>query len=442
MGFVMLASLAVGASAQISLSSAVDLALRNDPRVKMSEAAVQKAQAALSETRDVYVPNLTASGGYGQGFGVPTALPTVFSLSSQSLVFNYSQRDNIRAAASGLAAAKLALSEMREQVEEDVVVAYLNLDSDERCAASMTQEYSDTMRLVAIVQARLDAGQDTRMSLLRAQRTAKQIELDQLNLQDEIASLSDHLSRLIGLSANQLTAVATSIPELPSVQAAAENGSQSYSPGVLSAVAGARSKQQLSFGLNRYRLRPQMSLSVNYSRIDTGQNDYVTYYPGFGYHHTQNAVSVGVELTIPIYDRGHQDQAHEAAAEASRAHFETDQQRSQFLEGRFKLRRSAAELDKRSDLAQIDQDIAQEQVKVVSAQLSAASGSSSGEQMTPVDEQNARLTESARTIDLVHAQFQLSQAKVNLLRQTGQLDDWLKAAIRISEGIPAPSVSH
>jgi hypothetical protein len=151
---------------------------------------------------------------------------------------------------------------------------------------------------------------------------------------------------------------------------------------------------------------------------------------------------VGVELTIPIYDRGHQDQAHEAAAEASRAHFETDQQRSQFLEGRFKLRRSAAELDKRSDLAQIDQDIAQEQVKVVSAQLSAASGSSSGEQMTPVDEQNARLTESARTIDLVHAQFQLSQAKVNLLRQTGQLDDWLKAAIRISEGIPAPSVSH
>jgi outer membrane protein TolC len=441
MGFVMLAALTVGASAQISLSSAVDLALRNDPRVKMSEAAVQQAQAALSETRDVYVPNLTASGGYGQGFGVPTGLPTVFSLSSQSLVFNYSQRDNIRAAASGLAAAKLALTEMREQVEEDVVVAYLNLDSDERCAATMTQEYSDAMRLVSIVQARLNAGQDTRMNLLRSQRTAKQIELDQLNLQDEIASLSEHLSRLMGLSADRLTAIATSIPELPSVQAAAENGGQAFSPGVRSAVASARSKQQLSFGLNRYRLRPQMSLGINYSRIDTGQNGYATYYPSFA-GKSQSAVSVYLEMELPIYDRLHQHQADEAAAEASRAHFETEQQRSQFLEGRFKLRRSATELDKRSDLAQIDQDIAQEQVKVVSAQLSAASGSSGSEQMTPVDEQNARLTESARTIDLLHAQFQLSQAKVNLLRQTGQLDDWLKAAMRISEGIPAPSVTH
>jgi hypothetical protein len=197
----------------------------------------------------------------------------------------------------------------------------------------------------------------------------------------------------------------------------------------------------LAFGVNRYRLRPQMSFGVMYSRIDTGQNDYTTYYPSFA-GKSQNAVSVYIEVLIPIYDRRHQDQAHEAAAEASRAHFETEEQRNQFFEGRFKLRRSVVELGARSDLAEIDRDIAQEQVKVVSAQLSAANGSSSGEQMTPVDEQNARLTESARTIDLLNAQFQLSQAKVNLLRQTGQLDDWLKAATRISEGIPAPGVSR
>lgn len=441
MGLVMLTALAVGASAQISLSTAVDLALRNDPRVKMSEAAVEKAQAALNETRDVYLPTLTANGGYGQGFGVPTGLPTVFSLSSQSLVFNFSQRDNIRAAASGLAAAKLALSEMRQQVEEDVVIAYLNLASDQRSEATMNQEYGDAVRLVAIVQDRLNAGQDTRMNLLRAQRTAKQIELDQLNLQDEMAQLGDRLSRLMGLSDDRLTAIASSIPELPSVHAASEDGSESYSAGVLSAVAAARSKQELSFGANRYRLRPQMSLGINYSRIDTGQNGYATYYPSFA-GKSQNAVSVYLEMVLPVYDRLHQDQAHEAAAEARRAHFETEEQRNQFLEGRFKLRRSAAELDKRSELAQIDQDIAQEQVRIVSAQLSAASGSSSGEQMTPVDEQNAKLTEGERTIDLLHAQFDLNQTKVNLLRQTGQLDDWLKSALRISEGIPAPSVSH
>ena len=438
----MSALLPLSASAQISLSTAVALALKNDPKVKMSEASVQKAQAALEETKDVYVPTMSASAGYGRGYGVPTTLPTVFTLSSQSLVFNFSQHDNIRAAAAGVDAAKFALKDVREQVEEDVAVTYLNLDSDDRALAVMTQEYGAATRLVTIVQERLDAGQDDRMSLLRAQRSAKQIELDQLNLQDEIATLSDHLSMLIGLPDDRLQAISSSIPALPSVQVAADNGNESDSPGVRAALASAISKQKLSFGENRYRFRPQMSLGVNYSRIDTGQDDYSLYYPGFGNGHSLNAVSVGIEMLIPIYDRRHQDEANQAKAEASRAHFESETQRDQFLEGRKKLRRSATELQTRSDLAEIDQNIAQEQLKTVLAQLSADSGSSSGQQMTPEDEQNARLTQGQRSVDLLSAQFQLSQAKVNLLRQTGQLDNWLKSAIALSEGLPPGAANH
>jgi outer membrane protein TolC len=437
MGWLLLTACAAGASAQISLSSAVDLALKNDPKVRMSEAAVAKAEAALQGTHDVYIPTLSANGGYGQGFGVPTGLPTVFSLTSQSLVFNFSQHDNIRAAASGLAGAKLALKDTREQVEEDVVVTYLNLDSDTRALETMTTEHGDATKLVTIVQDRLDAGQDDRMSLLKAQRTATQIELSELNLQDEIAELSDHLSRMMGLPDDRLMAISGSIPALPSVQEASENGNESAGPGVLAGVESAKSKQEYSFGVNRYRLRPQMVFGVNYSRIDTGQNDYTTYYPNFA-GKSQNAVDVYVALIIPLYDRKHQDEANEAKAEATRAFFESEVQRQQFLEGRKKLRRSATELEKRSKLAELDEDISQEQLKAVLAQLSADSGSTSGQQMTPVDEQNARLKAGQQTIDLLNAQFQLSQAKVNLLRQTGQLENWLKGAIAMPDG----AVSH
>ena len=441
MGWLLLTAFAAGASAQISLGTAVDLALKNDPKVKMSEAAVEKAQAAFEGTKDVYVPTLTADAGYGQGFGVPTSLPTVFSLNSQSLVFNFSQHDNIRAAAAGLAAAKFALRDMREQVEEDVTVTYLNLESDQQALAVMVKEHGDASRLVTIVQARLDAGHDDRLDLLQAQRKATQIELNELNLQDEIAVLSDHLSRIIGLPDDRLTAIPDSIPPLPTVQMAADNGNDSDSPGVRASMNAAKSKQELSFGVNRYRLRPQMVFGVNYSRIDTGQNGYTNYYPGF-YNKSQNAVSVYVEMTIPIYDRRHQDEANEAKAEASRAFFESEAQRDQFMEGRTKLRRSAAELEKRSSLAEIDQNIAQEQLKVVLAQLSKESGSSSGPQMNPEDEQNARLKEGQQTIDLLSAQFQLSQAKVNLLRQTGQLEEWLKSAAAMSDSVPTASVTH
>jgi outer membrane protein TolC len=440
-GWLLLATCAAGASAQISLGTAVDLALKNDPKVRMWEASVAKAQAALEGTKDVYVPTLTADAGYGQGFGVPTSLPTIFSLNSQSLVFNFSQHDNIRAAAAGLAAAKFALKDMREQVEEDVAVTYLNLDSDQRALAVMAKEHGDASRLVTIVEARLDAGHDDRLDLLQAQRKATQIELSELNLQDEIAVLSDHLSRMIGLADDRLMVVPDSIPALPTVKMAADSGNESDGPGVRAAVNVAKSKQELSFGVNRYRLRPNMVFGVNYSRIDTGQNGYTNYYPGFT-NKSQNAVSVYVEFTLPIYDRRHQDEANEAKAEASRAYFESEAQRNQFLEGRKKLRRSAAELEKRSQLAELDQNIAEEQLKAVLAQLSADSGSTGGPQMNPEDEQNARLKTGQQTIDLLSAQFQLSQAKVNLLRQTGQLEEWLKSAAAMSDGTPSGAVNH
>jgi outer membrane protein TolC len=368
-------------------------------------------------------------------------LPTIFSISSQSLVFNFSQRDNIRAAASGVASAKLAYKDIQEQVEEDVAVTYLNLDSDERALQVMGQEYDDATRLVTIVQDRLGAGAETQMGLLRAQRVQTQTQLNRMNLQDEVAQLSDHLSRLIGLSDNQITAIPTSIPALPSVTMAAGEGNEADSPGVLASEAAARSKQELAFGLSRYRLRPQISFGANYSRIDTGQNDYTNYYPDFK-NHSENAASVYLELLIPIYDRRHQDEANEARAEASRAYFESQAQRNQFQEGRRKLRRSAAELEARSRLADLDQQIAQEQLKAVLAQLSADSGSSGGQQMNPEDAQNARLKEGQQTIDLLSAQFQLSEAKVNLLRQTGQLENWLRSAAELPGDGSGGSVSH
>lgn len=437
---VVLAGCAVGAHGQISLSSAVDLALRNDPRVKMSEAAVQKAQASLDESRDVYVPNIMANVGYGQGFGVPTGLPTVFSLSSDSLLFNFSQRDNIRSAASGLASAKLALKDASNQVEEDVVVTYLNLDTDERSEAAMTNEYGFATRLVTIVQDRLDAGQDNRMELLRAQRTAKQIELQKLQLEDEIAVLSDRLSRAIGLPSGQLTALTSSIPSLPTVQVVTKQKGDPDGLAVEAALENARGKQEFAFGVGRYRLRPQLSLELNYSRIDTAQNSYTTYYPGF-IGKSENAVSVGIALTLPIYDRRHQDQANEAIAEATRAHFEAADQRNQFLEGRFKLRHNTLELAARSDLAEIDRDLAEEQLNIVLAQESANSAATEQQQITPKDEEQARIAASARTIDLLNAEFQVNQAKVNLLRQNGRLDEWLKTALLNESRVAPPPVS-
>jgi outer membrane protein TolC len=426
--------LAVGAwscgHAQISLSTAVDLALHNDPKVHMAQADLDHAKAALSETRDAYIPSVSVSGGYGDGTGAPLSVPVVFGITSQSLLFNFSQRDNLRAAEAAVEAAKLALKEVQDKVAEDVVITYIDLDNAEQRQAAKTQALEYATRLVTIVSDRLDAGQDTKIDLLTAKQTAAQLHLDELHAEDDVATLAEHLLLMMGLPGERVDTIPASIPALPDFTGAATDNSDSY--GVSSAAANARAKQEYAFGLNRYLLRPQIALGANYSRITTTHTSYTAYYPGFkgppGYPNSDNSLSIGIQIEIPLLDWGHQAKARQAQADANRARYDADDARKQFMEGRFKLRHSLAELSAKIELAQDSRELAQAQLDATVAQLSASSSATGGAQMTPKDEQNARLSERQKYVDFLNSQLDLDQVEVNLLRQTGELDGWLKTA--------------
>ena len=103
--------------------------------------------------------------------------PTLFSFSSQSLVFNYSQHDYIRAAHAGVEAATQILRDTRQEIAEDTAITYLSLDRTQRSEAAMDEEYGYAQKLATIVEERLDAGREPRMELARARRTAAQIRL-------------------------------------------------------------------------------------------------------------------------------------------------------------------------------------------------------------------------------------------------------------------------
>jgi outer membrane protein TolC len=428
MGFAMFVALFAHAHAQISFSSAVDLALKNDPRLKAAQADVDKARAGLAQAHDVYVPSIAASGGIGKAIGVPLSLPVIFSVSAQSLAYNFSQEDYIRSARAALDAAVLSEQEVHDQVAEDAVLTYLHLDNAERRRDAMKQEFADSQRLVAIVQDRVDAGQDAHVELLRARRSADAAQLEELQMEDEVASLADHLSHLMGLPGSQPETVADSIPAIAPADMIGINTSVTY--GIYALLADAHSKQEKAFGDKHFWGRPQISLGAGYSRISTSFTNYSLYYPGFTQSNISlNSLSIGFEMKIPLLDMAHQAEAHESAADARHAMYVAESERIQFLEGRLKLGHSAAELSAEEKLAEDDQALAQDQLDTVLLQLSSSSTDPDKPALTPKDEQNARVLERERTIDLLNRQFELQQVQVNLLRQTNQLDDWLRSSV-------------
>src|SRR5277367_1752109 len=113
------ASAAATAYAQISFTSAVDLALKSNPKVLAAQADVDKALAVVQQLRDAYIPAVVGGSGLGPpSYGFPLGQPSIFNISAQSLVFSYSQHDYIRAAQAAFDAANLTLKDIREGVVE------------------------------------------------------------------------------------------------------------------------------------------------------------------------------------------------------------------------------------------------------------------------------------------------------------------------------------
>lgn len=416
------------ATAQISFTTAVDLALKNSPRVMAAEAEVAKAQAALEGAKDVYIPTLVGGSGLGYSYGFPVGQPSVFNVTSQSLLFNYSQQDYIRAARASLNAATLALRDARQAVAEDAAITYLALDRDQQRQAALADQNSYAARLVTIVQHRLDAGQDTPIELTTAQLTAAQIRLARLRAEDDAEADREHLARLTGLPTTGLSVVSSSIPQFAPPPAESSSLGPMNSPAVESAYAVAKAKQQIAFGDARYLWRPQIYFAAQYARY-AKFNNYDLYYLRFQH----NNAGIGVEITLPIFDAVHKAKARESAADAARAQHEANSARDQFLEGRLKVHRATAELAARAEVAGLDQQLAKQQLDVMLVQLNAGGGTPSGAQMTPKDEQNSRIAEREKFLAYLDAGFQMKQAQINLMRQTGELETWLKSAAQLPD---------
>ena len=273
-GLLLAAGLALGsaAPAQISLTTAVDLALRNSPRVQVAQADVARSQAVLEESRDIYIPNLTGGSGLGYSYGFPLGQPTLFNFQAQSLVYNASQKDYIRAARSGLDATNLALKEMRATIAEDAVNTYIALFHDQNRLAALREQQAAAERLVTIVQDRLSAGEDTPIGLTSARLEAAQIRLNLLRTEDDAAVYQDHLSHLTGLPAYGLAVSTDRLPSFTPPSTTRYIGALPLSPGVLAAFANAHAKREQAFGDSRYLWRPQVVLAAQYSRFSTFNN--------------------------------------------------------------------------------------------------------------------------------------------------------------------------
>ncbi len=417
---------AIAASAQVSLTTVVELAQKNSVTVRLAQADVQRATAQLAQTHDAFLPSVS----FGSGLpafpevGFTGSLPSIWDSTIHSLVFSMPQIQNIHAARFGVQAAQLALKDAQEQAALDASTDYIEFDTVNRELEAARQQEQDAARLVEIEQQRAEAGVDPLSTLLQAQLTAAQLKLSRLHLETRAATLAKQLATLTGLPVGSITPDHTSIPEIPAVTG---DRLPVPTPALQSAQALALSREHLARGDKEHLwLLPEIGFGAQYNRNTTLLNNIRNY---FAQPLPADNFSTGFSITATLLDPGLHAKLRQSNAEALRARIEAEQAQQQNDVQIAQLSASLRELDAQAEVASLKQQIAGETLKTVVAQMELGNGAGSGPgappQLSPTAEQQARIDERQKSIDALDASWELSKARLTLLRALGHMQDWL-----------------
>ena len=152
--------------------------------------------------------------------------------------------------------------------------------------------------------------------------------------------------------------------------------------GVKAAYASAKSKLYTAFGDARQNNRPTFAFGGEYNRY-AKFNNYNEYYLRFQH----NNFNVGIQITLPLFDATRKAKAKGSSAEAVQATAEADQLRDQAGEQILQLQKSVAELAAQEQVAELQNELAQDQLDAITTQLHLGSGTPGAAAPLPKDEQ-------------------------------------------------------
>ncbi len=425
------AFISVSVHAQLSLGSAVDLALRNSTAVKIAEADRAHAAASLSEVKDAYIPALVFGSGLAYTNGFPIGDPSVARLSAQSLIFNFSQHDNVRAARAALESSSLGVEEQRQQIILDTALTYTELAVTQDAVRALAQQESDANDLVTQMQDRQRAGVESALEVKRAQLRAAQTRLKRLNLSSRAVELRQHLSGLTGFPVANMALDIASLPAFPATSP--EDDATLPGLAIANSVSLKQAERQRAqkefeyFAEKRINWRPEIDFVAQYGYF-SNINNYSSYYQ----HFTNSNAAIGVQITIPLFNRINNDHAHEARADADKAGFQVEAMRDQVKEATVTFERSVNQTAAAEDVARLQQEIAQADAQALQTQATNGSAQPGAPPITPQQVTQARLNAGSLEADYLAARFEHIKAELNLLKQTGGLEAWAKSSLATS----------
>ena len=408
------------AAEPVPLRRVVELAIGHSTTTAMSAAAEQRAFAAYSESRDHYLPSLTVGSGLGATWGYPLSLegsaPSIVNTTAQSAVFNPALQEIIREARTEWQASTIHNKDQRDQVILDTVLNYTELSKWEALAAHLTEDYAAALKMEEVVNERIREGVDTALARDQVHLNAARVYLRISQSQGAIDVLRSRLSHLTGLPASSIATIPGSIPALPDVQQDDNLAAQAVELNPAIQVASLHAEALGFHARGQHRsMWPTLDFAAQYALLAT-YNHYQDFFQK-GSFQKQNA-TIGVVIRFPFFDASQRARARAADAETLRAQKEAEEAKNRVSEETLKLQRSVQQLSAAQEVVDLEYQIAEANLQSTRVRTDAGTA-------TLHDEDDARSQASEHYAMLQDAKLQLQQARIALLRQTGDLAAWV-----------------
>lgn len=225
---------------KIGLQEAVDVALKNNLSIKQSSLTVEGSLNTFDQSKWARYPNLNGTTNlnlfsgrninpYTNGIITNTVGSNGFGLSSGVTIFDgYQTRNNIALNQTNLEIAKLDLQAMKNTITLNVVVAYLNILSQEDLLA-ISQRQVDVSRIqLERTQKQVNAGSVPETNLFDIQAQLANDEVQVVNAENAIISAKLTLKQLLNLAADRnVDVIRIEVPN-PNIQPYPNSPSEVY----------------------------------------------------------------------------------------------------------------------------------------------------------------------------------------------------------------------
>jgi outer membrane protein TolC len=400
----------------MTMKAVLSRALAQNPEVAMARLEEQKAVQGGKIARDPFAPKVVAGSGLAYSSGFPLsingAVPSIFQAQATQDVFNRQQSYAVAAARENARGAGFATGSKRDEIAYRTAALYIDSDRAARLSAAAAKQVESLAKVAQTVSGRVAEGRELPIELKRANLELAKAKQRAASLADDAEYAQRSLAVLLGYTsedkvrASEEERVTPKIPD--SEQAAVEQ-----------ALEGSHELKRLQSALlakglevksqNAARL-PRLDLLAGYALL-AQYNNYDKFFKAF----QRNNLQLGVSFQIPIL-AGPAIKAGVAQAEeeGARLRIEMEVARNRISLQVHQCYQEIRKADTAKEVSQADLEVTRESLTILLAQMSEGRIS-----LKQVEE--ARILESEKWAAFYDAQFVAEKARLNLLRETGDL---------------------